>query len=265
MEFILKANPQIRKHSYRFGVIALLSLVLVHLLSYGQLPFSPGYHFPALSFLIIFGFGAVICTTNYFISDRMNFKTGSRSQMLVKGSVIHMIITSILFTLLYLAVFIGYFGLSFNLVSYLKYLFISNVIILFEYVLLHALREPDPPARSLSSLVLNTGTRKVNVDFDDIALVYSKSGVITFFLNSGERYLSQFNALDELENILPGDFFFRLNRQSMVHRNSIHSYRNDLNRKLLVKLNGLSNGFSDKEFRVSRYKNREFRNWLNGS
>ena len=260
MELSTKLPAQGKVHFYRIMVVALLALVLAHLLSYQKLPFSADYQFPLITFAIIFGCGTIICTINYLISGKLNI-SGTDREVMIKESLIHAGITSLVYTVLYLILFNVIFNVPFHPVGYFKYLLISNVIILFEYVLFKALRNQES-TNTTTSILLHSGKRQYRINWPDIALIHSSNGIVTFVLSSGERIISQYRSLEEVDQSYPAQLFFRANRQLLIHKESVKCLSSDINRKLILELYPQFANGSIGPVKVSRYKSKEFREWF---
>jgi two-component system LytT family response regulator len=65
-------------------------------------------------------------------------------------------------------------------------------------------------------------------------------------------------SLDEIEELLDPQIFFRANRQHLVHLPFIESYRSDDTGKLTLRLRSIKT----EEIIVSKEKAAEFRKWL---
>lgn len=92
---------------------------------------------------------------------------------------------------------------------------------------------------------------------DDIDYIYSESKITNLVNRSGEEYILQ-QSLDEMEEQLDPDCFFRANRQFIVRIDSISSIQNLDNGKLKVILKTALN----KDIVVSREKASTLKKWL---
>lgn len=100
------------------------------------------------------------------------------------------------------------------------------------------------------------GFKKVNAE--DILFVYFESKLTKLILKSGHEEVVPYS-LDELEEELNPDDFFRANRQFIVHVNSIERILNSFNGKLKVVLKR----HPEKELLISKEKAMKFKEWLN--
>ena len=96
------------------------------------------------------------------------------------------------------------------------------------------------------------------INTDDIAFVYFEYKSTRLVLKSGQEEMVSYS-LDDLENELNPDDFFRANRQFIVSINSIERILNSFNGKLKVVLKV----HPEKEVLVSKEKATKFKEWLN--
>ena len=74
----------------------------------------------------------------------------------------------------------------------------------------------------------------------------------------GNRFITDFRSLDEVEELVNPKLFYRVNRQHLVHLPFIESYRADDTGKLTLKLRGVKTN----ELIVSKEKAAEFKKWF---
>jgi DNA-binding LytR/AlgR family response regulator len=74
-----------------------------------------------------------------------------------------------------------------------------------------------------------------------------------------QKFPTDYHTMDELEEIVDPNVFFRANRQFLIHIQSVESYQSGLNGKLSVKLKAPV--FA--EIEISREKAGAFKDWLN--
>ena len=95
------------------------------------------------------------------------------------------------------------------------------------------------------------------IPVDDIAL-FQKEELIYLVNKEGTRFITDFRSLDEVEELVNPKFFYRVNRQHLVHLPFIESYRSDDTGKLTLKLRGVKTN----ELIVSKEKAAEFKKWF---
>jgi DNA-binding LytR/AlgR family response regulator len=97
-------------------------------------------------------------------------------------------------------------------------------------------------------------------------LVIDQSKIVNFqkdtliYINTSdkEQFITDFQTIDEIEELVNPKYFFRANRQFIIHISSIETYRNDSYGKVIVKLKAPINVTID----ISREKAQAFKNWL---
>jgi two-component system LytT family response regulator len=97
----------------------------------------------------------------------------------------------------------------------------------------------------------------VAVSIDKIICFY-RDEVIWLQTTDNQRLITDYNSLDEIEELLNPAFFFRANRQFVVNKNAIESYRTHFTGKIELKL-VIS---SKDEIVVSKEKAHQFRGWF---
>ncbi len=97
------------------------------------------------------------------------------------------------------------------------------------------------------------------VPIKDIAF-FTKDVLNYLYLFNGDRYLMEENTLDEVEELLNPEQFYRANRQFIINIDAIQSVKTVENSKILVKLKDPNQKF---EIDLSREKAPTFKKWLN--
>lgn len=95
------------------------------------------------------------------------------------------------------------------------------------------------------------------VPVEDIAL-FLKEELIYLINREGNKFITDFRSLDEVEELVDPKIFYRVNRQHLVHLPSIESYRGDDTGKLTLKLRAVKTN----ELIVSKEKAAEFKKWF---
>jgi two-component system, LytTR family, response regulator LytT len=89
--------------------------------------------------------------------------------------------------------------------------------------------------RYQATLLINVRDKIMPVKTDDIAFLHYNNGVVTVCLFNQQHHFIQ-ETLEELEVKLNPNHFYRVNRQYIIHRNSIQEIERYFSRKLVVKL-----------------------------
>lgn len=92
---------------------------------------------------------------------------------------------------------------------------------------------------------------------DDVACFKAEDGLVFAFLSSGGKSIIE-NSLTDLSYLLDPDYFFQINRKTIVNLTSINKISNYFNRRLLIQI--LPDNHEDI---VSRERAQDFKEWLN--
>jgi DNA-binding LytR/AlgR family response regulator len=110
-----------------------------------------------------------------------------------------------------------------------------------------------------NGIVVKQGKQDIKVSFETVAGFYVDNEYVVVCNTEGRKfYLDQ--SLDKLENDLPEALFFRVNRQFIVHRQTVSGFKRAENGKLQVMLSPRENFPS--EITVSRTKASHFKDWF---
>jgi two-component system, LytTR family, response regulator len=85
---------------------------------------------------------------------------------------------------------------------------------------------------------------------------FHKEELIYLHTTGNERYISDHQTMDEIENLLNPDFFFRVNRQFIIHIQSVGRIKTT-HKGLTVQLKSPFNN----EIDISREKATAFKSW----
>ncbi len=107
--------------------------------------------------------------------------------------------------------------------------------------------------------MVKNGKQEIRVPFNDVAGFYVDDEYPIACLVSGKKYHMD-KSLDKVEEELPSALFFRLNRQFMLHRQSLSGFKKIENGKLQVLTTMVQNFPS--EITVSRTKAPAFKAWF---
>lgn len=102
---------------------------------------------------------------------------------------------------------------------------------------------------------------KMNVVVSQVNIACFQKDTLIYILTTDKQQLvTDFETMDELEELLDPKAFFRANRQVFLNVNAVESYRTDSYGKLQVKLKSPSTLVVD----ISREKAQAFKLWLGG-
>lgn len=124
--------------------------------------------------------------------------------------------------------------------------------------LIQVLQQKEPTKNKYKeSLIVNHRKQWVPIQVKDIAHL-CKESVLYLFTFNGEKYALDFETLEELEELLDPDIFYRANRQSIIHIQAIASVKPRENQKLTITLKAPLKVEVD----ISREKAPGFKKWL---
>jgi uncharacterized protein with PQ loop repeat len=110
-----------------------------------------------------------------------------------------------------------------------------------------------------AGFTVKLGKQNLLVPFDEISGFYTEDGY-TILLNNLNKKFFPDRSLDKIEKQLPGEWFFRLNRQYILHRNAITGFKRSNDGKIDVTIKGLEN--LPKAVQVSRTRAVAFKKWF---
>jgi LytTr DNA-binding domain-containing protein len=108
-------------------------------------------------------------------------------------------------------------------------------------------------------ITIKIGDKNIKIPLKDIRGFYVENGA-TFIINSNFTTFIVDSSLDNLEQKLPDQYFFRVNRKYILHRRSIVSFKRIEDNKLLIST--LAENPLPGELPMSRLKAPAFKKWF---
>lgn len=106
-------------------------------------------------------------------------------------------------------------------------------------------------------ILVSHGDELISLPINDILYFHKEDTFVVVYTNKGNTFhISQ--TMNELEEMLPSEDFFRLNRQFIASFNGINKISFFFNSKLIVRLNGYQDNIV-----ISKAKTNQFKKWLN--
>jgi len=125
--------------------------------------------------------------------------------------------------------------------------------------LVKALGNPQQPMnRYKEKFIVNIRNQWMPVNTSDVAC-FVKEALNYIYLFNGERYLLDFSTLDEVEELLDPQKFYRANRQYIINIDAVQTVRPMENAKLTIRLKEPNHKF---DVDMSREKAPVFKKWL---
>ncbi|NUM32728.1 MAG: response regulator transcription factor [Bacteroidetes bacterium] len=107
--------------------------------------------------------------------------------------------------------------------------------------------------------IVNFRNQWIPINVSDIAF-FMRDTLNKIYTMDGNSYNFDFSTLDEIEESIDNNLFFRANRQFIIHIDTIHTVKPVENQKLVVRLKEPNHKF---EIDISREKAPAFKKWLN--
>jgi DNA-binding LytR/AlgR family response regulator len=93
---------------------------------------------------------------------------------------------------------------------------------------------------------------------EDRVSCFHKDQLIYLHTRDGQELVTDYDSLEELEELLDPEKFFRANRQYIIHLDAITQFRTGINGRIIVHLTGAG----QPEIEISREKAPHFREWM---
>lgn len=117
--------------------------------------------------------------------------------------------------------------------------------------------QQTPKENYKSRFLVKTGQRLIPVSIEEVAYFYAHDKMV-YMITTDKRKYPMDHSLDEMEEMLNPQQFFRANRQFIIALNSVAGIHHFFNSKLKVQLNPAV----DEDVIVSREKAGTFKSWL---
>jgi DNA-binding LytR/AlgR family response regulator len=125
------------------------------------------------------------------------------------------------------------------------------------HLLISQLNQPKETKIYKERFAAHSGKAFVIISQSNISY-FQKETIIYIVTNDNKRFVTDFQTMDEIEELLDPKLFFRANRQLIVHADAISSFRSDVYGKIIVTLHAPLNLPID----ISREKAMAFKGWI---
>jgi DNA-binding LytR/AlgR family response regulator len=105
--------------------------------------------------------------------------------------------------------------------------------------------------------MVHSGKSFIVVNYTNVAY-FIKDTLIYLVTNDKQQFVTDFQTMEELEDLLNPKYFYRANRQYIVSINAVDSFRTDTYSKMILLLKSPLNVSID----ISREKAQAFKNWI---
>ncbi|TDS18754.1 LytTr DNA-binding domain-containing protein [Maribacter caenipelagi] len=246
-------------------VLVIFSLVINHLATPESFPASDSYRFPIEGFLT----SIVLCVLIGIITE-VNFQYYKKKHFYKKVEMVTII--------WFMASTLGYITLMYIPINFILsivagediefyYLLIGLLItLLLSFILIGLSYAQDVYNLYKSSIknavvTIESGAKTTKLAYENIACFYSENKIVFAVKNDGTTISTDF-ILNELEEKINNQLFYRANRQIIVHKDAVEEIEKIENGKLRIQLKATIENDAIKEINISRYKRKEFINWF---
>lgn len=119
-------------------------------------------------------------------------------------------------------------------------------------------REEEKRVRT-GGFTVKHGRENLQIPFEDVLGFYVDDGYTMLLTRQYKKYFPD-KSLDKIEEMLPAEWFFRLNRQYIVHRSAVNGFKRTSDGKIDVLVTAAGN--FPESIPVSRIKAAAFKNWF---
>ncbi|MFC4096431.1 LytR/AlgR family response regulator transcription factor [Euzebyella saccharophila] len=258
-------GPSSWRWAQKIILFTLFSLVVNHLGSPESFPDGGDYRFPMKGFLT----SMALCFLIGTIAE-LNFRFYTKKYFHRKVDISsiswYMVSTLGYITLLYFPLGIVLNKIAgaetqfyYLLIGLLLTLLVSIILITLAYALdtygLYRKSMKD------AEITIDSGAKLKKLTYEHIACFYSENKIVYTVQNDSTTITTDFT-LNELEEKLNDQLFYRVNRQVIVHKDAVDQIERIENGKLRLRLKpSLSNG-TLAEIIISRYKRKAFMDWF---
>ncbi len=246
-------------------LFTIFSLVVNHLASPESFPDGKSYRFPIEGFLSTILFCILIG-----IIAELNFKYYRKKYFSKKVEIVsiswYMVSTLGYITIMYIPLGIvlnkiagGETEFYYLLIGLLITLLLSFILIGLAYAQdiynLYKLSIKD------AEITVESGAKTTKLTYENIACFYSENKIVYTVQNDGTTITTDFT-LNELEEKINDQLFFRANRQIIIHKDKVDQIEKIENGKLRIRLKASIENDAIAKINISRYKRKAFMNWF---
>ncbi len=246
-------------------LLIVFSLVVNHLATRDSFPDGESYRFPIEGFL-----SSIVLSILIGIIAHLNFKFYKKKYFSKKVETItiiwFMVSTLGYITIVYIPInfLLGMIADEQIVFYYLLIGLLLTLLISFIFIgLWYAQDLYDLYKVSIkdAEITIESGAKMTKLTYKNIACFYSENKIVYTVQNDGTTMHTDFT-LNELEEKINDQLFFRANRQIIVHKDAVDQIEKIENGKLRIRLKvGIQNS-AIAEINISRYKRKEFMNWF---
>ena len=246
-------------------VLMIFFLVVNHLATRDSFPDSDSYRFPIEGFLS----SIALCILIGIITE-LNFKFYKKKHFSKKVEMVT-IVWFMASTLGYVTIMYIPINVIFNILAggntEFYYLLIGLLItLLLSFLLIGLMYAQDiynlyKLSIKDAEIAIGSGAKITKLTYENIACFYSENKIVYTVQNDGTTFNTDFT-LNELEEKINDQLFFRANRQIIIHKDAVDQIEKIENGKLNIRLKASIKKESITKINISRYKRKAFMNWF---
>tara|TARA_R110002033_G_scaffold169696_1_gene210830 strand:- start:1038 stop:1874 length:837 start_codon:yes stop_codon:yes gene_type:complete len=246
-------------------ILMVFSLVVNHLATRDSFPDSESYRFPIEGFL-----SSIVLFILIGIIAYLNFKFYKKKYFSKKIEIIT-IVWFMASTLGYITIMYIPVNIIFNIVAdgqtefyYLLIGLLITLLVSFIFIgLWYAQDIYNLYKLSIkdAEITIESGSKMTKLTYENIACFYSENKIVYTVQNNGTTISTDFT-LNELEEKINNQLFFRANRQIIIHKDAVDQIEKIENGKLRIRLKASIENDAIAEINISRYKRKAFMNWF---
>jgi hypothetical protein len=246
-------------------VLTIFSLAVNHLATHDNFLDSESYRFPIegfLSTIVLFILIGVITNLNFKFYKKKYF-----SKKIELATILWFMISTLGYiTIMYIPV-----NIILNIVAggqtVFYYLLIGLLItLLLSFIFISILYAQDIYSLYKLSIkdaeiTIESGAKITKLTYENITCFYSENKIVYTLQNDGTTINTDFT-LNELEEKINDQLFFRANRQIIIHKDAVDQIEKIENGKLSIRLKASIENNAIAEINISRYKRKAFMSWI---
>jgi len=246
-------------------LFTIFSLVVNHLASPESFPDGGSYRFPIEGFLSTILFCILIG-----IIAELNFKYYSKKYFYKKVEVVsifwYMVSTLGYITIMYIPLSIVINKIAGGGTAFYYLLIGLLITLLLSFILIGLAYAQDIYnlyKRSIkdAEITIESGAKTTKLTYENIVCFYSENKIVYTVQNDGSTITTDFT-LNELEEKINDQLFFRANRQTIIHKDAVDQIEKVENGKLRIRLKAAIGNDEITAINISRYKRKAFLDWF---
>ena len=246
-------------------VLVVFSLVINHISNPSSFPGSDSYRFPIEGFLssvVLILLIGTIAHFNFKVYERKYFSKKVELVSIARfmGSTLGYITIMYIPLNIFLNVLVGsQTTVYFLLIGLLVTLLLSTILIGLGYA--HDIYKLYRHSLKDAEITIESGAKTTKLTYDNILCFFIEHKIVYTVQNDGRVIHTDFT-LNELEDKINDQLFFRANRKIIIHKEAVAQVEKIENGKLRVRLKDVVRNEAVSEIIISRYKRKEFFDWF---